>query len=73
MEYRIVNCLGDDNIRKAIDDAMQEDTGWRVHTLIPNGALEVEMSHITQEKMMVPNFMLLFEREDIGPHLKRLS
>lgn len=64
-EYRIAECLGADNVRKAIEDKTAEDNPWLVNSICPAGVQVIPPSGLNPQAppMMIPMFIVLFERE----------
>ena len=67
IEYRIARCLGEENVSTAIQDKMDEDIGWRVHSICVTNVEEHVVNPLMQGKtVQVTRFLILFERVDIS-------
>ncbi len=67
VQYRIARCLGEENVSTAIQDKMDEDIGWRVHSLVVTNVEEHAINPLQINKtVQITRFLILFERVDIG-------
>lgn len=67
IEYRIARCLGEENVSTAIQDKMDEDIGWRVHSIMVTNVEEHVVNPLMQgQTVQVTRFLILFERVDIS-------
>jgi hypothetical protein len=64
-EYRVINCLGLENVTKAIEDRQAEDPEWMVHSITTSGVEEHQLGgklEMQVQIVAVPRFVLLMER-----------
>lgn len=61
MEYLVVNCLGDDNVVRAINDKTAEVPPWEVHSIVPSG-LQTQQHPLSGKKTAIMTFLVLFHR-----------
>ncbi len=67
IEYRIARCLGEENVSTAIQDKMDEDVGWRVHSIMVTNVEEHVINPLQINKtVQITRFLILFERVDVG-------
>jgi hypothetical protein len=67
MMYRIARCLGEENVSTAIQDKMDEDVGWRVHSIMVTNVEEHVINPLQINKtVQITRFLILFERVDVG-------
>ncbi len=67
IEYRIARCLGEENVSTAIQDKMDENIGWRVHSIMVTNVEEHVLNPLQINKtIQVTRFLILFERVDIS-------
>jgi hypothetical protein len=67
IEYRIARCLGEENVSTAIQDKMDENVGWRVHSIMVTNVEEHVLNPLQINKtIQVTRFLILFERVDIS-------
>ncbi len=67
IEYRIARCLGEENVSRAIQDKMDEDRGWRVHSIVVTNIEDHVINPLQINKtVQVSRFLILFERVDIS-------
>lgn len=67
MMYRIARCLGEENVSTAIQDKMDEDIGWRVHSICVTNVEEHTINPLQINKtVQITRFLILFERVDVG-------
>ncbi len=65
IEYRIARCLGEENVSTAIKDKMDENIGWRVHSIVVTNVEEHTVNPLmANQTVQVTRFLLLFEREE---------
>ncbi len=63
MQYRIINCLGIPNVQQALEDYMNKDEGWRLHSCTLAGMEVVDIgSSLQPEATHVSRFMLIMEK-----------
>jgi hypothetical protein len=66
MIYRIARCLGEENVSTAIQDKMDEDVGWRVHSIMVTNVEDHVINPLQINKtVQITRFLILFERVDI--------
>lgn len=67
IEYRIARCLGEENVSTAIQDKVDEDIGWRVHSICVTNVEEHVVNPLQINKtVQITRFLILFERVDVG-------
>lgn len=67
IEYRIARCLGEENVSTAIQDKMDENIGWRVHSIMVTNVEEHVINPLQINKtVQITRFLILFERVDIS-------
>ncbi len=67
IEYRVVNCLGHLNMAKAIEDVMNKNEGWRVHSFVASDVEDHQIGmdlKLDVQVMRVTRFIVLFEKRD---------
>ena len=67
IQYRIARCLGEENVSTAIQDKMDEDIGWRVHSIMVTNVEEHAINPLQINKIVqITRFLILFERVDLS-------
>jgi len=67
MMYRIARCLGEENVSTAIQDKIDEDVGWRVHSIMVTNVEEHVINPLQINKtVQITRFLILFERVDVS-------
>jgi hypothetical protein len=66
IQYRIARCLGEENVSTAIQDKMDENVGWRVHTIVVTNVEERVVNPLmANQTVQITRFLILFERVDL--------
>lgn len=67
LQYRIARCLGEENVSRAIQDKMDEDIGWKVHSIVVTNIEEHAVNPLQITKtVQISRFIILFERVDLS-------
>lgn len=65
-EYIIANCLGVENVQKAIEEKSSEIPEWEVHSITPAGLTTYKHPLDPKQAVAIMGFLVLFEREITG-------
>ena len=62
MEYMVVNCLGPENVIKALEEFTAEVPQWYLHSCVSSGLQTHEHPLAPGKAIAVMTFMVIFER-----------
>lgn len=65
-EYTIANCLGVENVQKAIEEKASEIPEWEVHSITPAGLTTHKHPLDPKAAIAIMGFLVLFWREIQG-------
>ncbi len=67
MEYLVVNCVGNPNVVKALEEKTVEVPQWFLHSVVSSGILTTEHPLQPGKAIATMTFMVIFERPHKGP------
>lgn len=70
MEYLVVNCLGDENVTKALNDKTAKVPPWELHSIIPAGVQTHEHPLNPSRKVAIMAFLVVFHRPHIPDRIE---
>lgn len=67
IEYRFAHCLGQDNVRKATEERINDEPPWEIHSVVFCGLTQAQpqsLAPVDPRKIPVlPSFFVIFQRE----------
>lgn len=62
MEYQVVNCLGDENVVKALNEKTAEVPPWELHSVVPSGLNQMQHPLHPSKTVAIMTFLVIFHR-----------